>query len=146
MYGLPAYDDIDPTPIVGITYTLLFELMFGDLGQGLLISLLGWVMWKWKKMNLGRIMIRIGFSSAVFGCIYGSVFGFENLLDQFIIAIGLSGNPLRLWPRRAPTLSSSAPWPWEPSSLWPPFSPILSWDSSSGILNVPFLGTTAWPA
>ena len=96
MYGLPAYDDIDPTPIVGITYTLLFGLMFGDLGQGLLISLLGWVMWKWKKMNLGRIMIRIGFSSAVFGCIYGSVFGFENLLDPIYHAIGLAGKPIEV--------------------------------------------------
>ena len=41
MYGLPSYSDIDVTGFVAITYTLLFGIMFGDLGQGLVLFLLG---------------------------------------------------------------------------------------------------------
>ena len=40
MYGLPSYSDIDVTGFVAITYTLLFGIMFGDLGQGLVLFLL----------------------------------------------------------------------------------------------------------
>lgn len=35
MYGLPAYDEIDPTMILALTYSFLFGFMFGDVGQGL---------------------------------------------------------------------------------------------------------------
>ena len=80
MYGLPSYQDIDPTPYVAATYILLFGIMFGDLGQGLLVSLLGTFLYKKKGMAIGGIMSRIGLSSMVFGFLYGSVFGFEELL------------------------------------------------------------------
>ncbi|WP_040197986.1 V-type ATP synthase subunit I [Candidatus Soleaferrea massiliensis] len=95
MYGVPSYKGIDPTPFLAITYTILFGIMFGDLGQGILISIIGWIMFKWKKMNLGKIMMRIGVSSAVFGCLYGSVFGFEHVLDPVYKALfGLDEKPI----------------------------------------------------
>lgn len=70
MYGLPGHNEIDPTPYVAITYTLLFGIMFGDLGQGLAVILIGWLMWKLKRMEdwkgidalwycLGGIWLRI---------------------------------------------------------------------------------------
>lgn len=97
MYGLPSYTDIDPTPLVAVTYTLLFGLMFGDLGQGLVIALLGLVLSKWKKMNFGKILTRIGISSAVFGTVYGSVFGYEHLLDPLYQKLfGLPGKPIEV--------------------------------------------------
>lgn len=83
MYGLPAYDEVDPTPFVAFTYILLFGIMFGDLGQGLVVSLVGWIMWKWRKMPLGKILVPCGISSAIFGTIFGSVFGLEHVLDPF---------------------------------------------------------------
>ena len=55
--------------------------MFGDVGQGLILSLIGWLMWKLKKMKLGRVLIPCGISSACFGLIYGSVFGLEEVLN-----------------------------------------------------------------
>lgn len=91
MYGLPSYDEVDPTPMVAITYMLLFGIMFGDLGQGLVVSLIGWYMWNKKKMKLGKILIPCGISSAVFGTIFGSVFGFEHVLDP--LYTGLLGLP-----------------------------------------------------
>lgn len=81
MYGLPNYEDIDPTPFVALTYTLLFGIMFGDVGQGLVLILVGWLAAKLKHMKLGEIGIRIGISSTLFGFVYGSVFGDEHLLD-----------------------------------------------------------------
>ena len=96
MYGLPSYKDIDPTPYVAITYTLLFGIMFGDLGQGLLLSLIGILMWKWKRMGLGKVLTRIGFSSAFFGCLYGSVFGYEHALDPLYHALGFAEKPLEV--------------------------------------------------
>ncbi|MEG0542043.1 MAG: V-type ATPase 116kDa subunit family protein, partial [Angelakisella sp.] len=80
IYGLPSYKDVDPTPFVGLTYILLFGIMFGDIGQGLVIALLGLFLEKKKGMPLGGVMSRIGVSSMVFGFFYGSVFGFEELL------------------------------------------------------------------
>ena len=80
MYGLPSYQELDPTPYVAFTYILLFGIMFGDLGQGLMVSLLGLFLYKKKGMAIGGIMSRIGLSSMVFGFLYGSVFGFEELL------------------------------------------------------------------
>lgn len=80
MYGLPKYSGIDPTPYLAITYILLFGMMFGDVGQGLLISLFGLLLTKYKKAALGPIMTRIGLSSAFFGIFYGSVFGFESII------------------------------------------------------------------
>jgi V/A-type H+-transporting ATPase subunit I len=52
--------------------------MFGDLGQGAALSLLGLYLYKKKGLALGAIMSIIGVSSMVFGLLYGSVFGFED--------------------------------------------------------------------
>jgi len=103
MYGLPNYKDFDPTPVVAITYMLLFGIMFGDVGQGLAISLIGWLLWKFKKMPLGGVLERIGIFSAVFGLVYGSVFGFEHLLDPMYKALGFAEKPVEVM---APTTTN----------------------------------------
>jgi V/A-type H+-transporting ATPase subunit I len=80
MYGLPQYNEADPTPFLALTYILFFGIMFGDLGQGLVISLAGFLIWKLKGVNLGRIACILGLSSAAFGCFFGSVFGLEDII------------------------------------------------------------------
>lgn len=95
MYGLPSYNEIDPTVIVSLLYTLFFGIMFGDVGQGVVLSIVGALMWKLKKMMLGKILIRCGFSATVFGLIYGSVFGLEHALDPvYKLAFGLHEKPI----------------------------------------------------
>ena len=96
MFGIPTYNDIDPTPFVAFTYSFLFGMMFGDVGQGLVISLVGFLLWKYKKMALGRVMERIGIFSAAFGFVYGSVFGFEHLLDGFYRMLGFAEKPVEV--------------------------------------------------
>ncbi|MDR0222056.1 MAG: ATPase [Oscillospiraceae bacterium] len=83
MYGLPDYNGIDPTPFVAVSYMLIYGIMFGDLGQGLTVSLLGVLLTFWKKVKIGPIMTRIGISGAVFGTLYGSVFGMEHIIEPF---------------------------------------------------------------
>lgn len=80
MYGLPSYSAFDPTPYVAVTYMILFGLMFGDVGQGLVVTLLGMLLTRLTKNGLAPIMTRIGLFSMLGGCIYGSVFGIETLI------------------------------------------------------------------
>ena len=80
MYGLPVYGGFDPTSYVAITYMLMFGIMFGDVGQGIVVSLLGLILTKKTKNQLAPIMTRLGIFSALFGCVYGSVFGIETLI------------------------------------------------------------------
>lgn len=78
LYGLPLYNEIDPTPIMSITYSVIFGIMFGDIGQGFLI-LLGALFMKYKKkMFLGDILIRCSIFSMIFGFLYNSFFGYSG--------------------------------------------------------------------
>ena len=85
-YGLPGYNELDPTLLLVITFPLIFGAMFGDLGQGFLFVLLGSLLMsgKVKKLSrftqLGSVVILCGISSMIFGALYGSVFGFEEWL------------------------------------------------------------------
>lgn len=80
MYGLPAYGEMDPTILLGLTYAFLFGFMFGDVGQGLCLLIGGYLLYRSKKMNLAAIISCCGFFSTIFGLLFGSVFGFENII------------------------------------------------------------------
>lgn len=97
MYGLPTYRDIDPTFIVSVIYSMLYGLMFADLGQGLVLGLFGYFyMYKRRGMPIGAILARAGFFSALFGLLFGSVFGYEHLLDPLWQALGLAEKPFEV--------------------------------------------------
>ena len=80
MYGLPAYNEIDPTVFVGITYAFIFGAMFGDAGQGLCLLIGGYLLYHFKKLDLAAIVSCAGFFSTIFGLLFGSFFGFEDLI------------------------------------------------------------------
>lgn len=80
MYGLPAYNEMDPTAFIALTYTLMFGIMFGDVGQGLVLVLGGFLLYRIKGMRLAGIISVAGLWSTFFGFMYGSVFGFEELI------------------------------------------------------------------
>ena len=80
MYGVPKYNDADPTLLVALSYTLLFGIMFGDVGQGVILSLVGFVAYKKFGLQLGAVGVRLGISSMLFGVVFGSVFGNEEIL------------------------------------------------------------------
>ena len=80
MYGLPDYNEMDPTIFIAITYTFIFGAMFGDVGQGLVLVIGGALLYKFKKMNLAAIISCAGIFSTIFGVLFGSVFGFEDVI------------------------------------------------------------------
>lgn len=85
MYGLPNYTELDPTTFVAITAFLMFGFMFGDVGQGLIIFLIGLIMSK-KKILFGSVFEAGGIAAMIFGFLYGSVFGREDLIPALVIS------------------------------------------------------------
>ena len=97
MYGVPKYNEIDPSLFIAITYIIIFGIMFADLGQGICVSIVGLFMWKLKKMKIGKILFPCGISSAFFGTVFGSFFGFEDALNPLYKALfGLDEKPINV--------------------------------------------------
>ncbi len=99
-YGAPLYGTIDPTPIVAFFFTLLFGIMFGDVGQGLFFALFGVLLSLDKVRGLrkwahfGPVFIAIGLSSMVMGILTGEFFANGELLAPLSRAItGYFGEP-----------------------------------------------------
>jgi V/A-type H+-transporting ATPase subunit I len=86
IYGRPRYEEIDPTIFIAVTFPLLFGAMFGDVGHGLVLALLGGLLASRKVRalrglaELGTVITICGLVAAVFGLLYGSVFGVEGVL------------------------------------------------------------------
>jgi V/A-type H+-transporting ATPase subunit I len=79
-YGAARYEDIDPTPFAAVAFVLMFGMMFGDAGQGLVLVLLGLFL----RRTRGRLaslrsawplVVACGASGAFFGLLYGEFFG-----------------------------------------------------------------------
>ncbi len=99
-YGAPLYGTIDPTPLVAFFFTLLFGIMFGDLGQGLVFFIVGLLMYFEKPKFLSKyakfcyIFLAIGFSSMIMGFLTGEFFTNSHILapaSRFVT--GLFGEP-----------------------------------------------------
>jgi V/A-type H+/Na+-transporting ATPase subunit I len=86
MYGLPTYYEVEPAIFVAISYILMFGLMFGDAGNGLVVALVGvGLMIKARTQNLkdaGLVLLLAGLSGIGFGIYYGSYFGIEEWNGQ----------------------------------------------------------------
>ena len=98
-YGSPLYGTIDPTPFVAVFFTILFGIMFGDCGQGLIFLIMG-ILMALKVIKVGGwnkfapIFMAIGISSSIMGLITGEFFGTEEVLDPFAhFVTGLFGEP-----------------------------------------------------
>ncbi len=86
LYGVPAYSEIDPTPFLAITFPLLFGLMFGDIGHGIILiisGLIGAIVYRNKKsrdfLNFCWIILYCGIGSILAGILYGEFFGMHNI-------------------------------------------------------------------
>jgi len=81
-YGIPAYGTIDPTIFVAVTFLLMFGVMFGDIGQGLVLALIGALLVRGRRApqvkKSGALLFACGLSSTAFGFLYGSFFGVES--------------------------------------------------------------------
>ncbi|MDX9701816.1 MAG: V-type ATPase 116kDa subunit family protein [Candidatus Auribacterota bacterium] len=90
LYGVPGYNTIDPTPFFALSMVFMFGYMFGDVGHGFILALLGlWLLLRKKSKTAvkqaGLLLTWCGCSSIVFGLLFGSVFGFETLIPALWI-------------------------------------------------------------
>lgn len=83
MYGVPAYDEFDPTPILGPFFMLFFAMCMGDAGYGILLMLIALVLrLKMKDSSLGkmhRLIAFLGGMTFVVGIFLGTFFGMSIL-------------------------------------------------------------------
>jgi len=100
-YGAPLYGTIDPTPLVAFFFTLMFGIMFGDVGQGFVLLLLGILAGKSKTIpkklaKFSTVLVSVGIASMVMGLLAGSVFANENALVRptRFITEALTGKPM----------------------------------------------------
>lgn len=86
IYGVPNYREVDPTAFLGLSYLILFGAMFGDVGQGAVLALLGLLLCRREEnKGYGGLLLRIGLSSVTFGFLYGSLFGSEEILPALLV-------------------------------------------------------------
>ncbi|MGV6825399.1 MAG: V-type ATP synthase subunit I [bacterium] len=80
-YGVPGYREIDPTLLFAMSFIVMFGMMFGDVGHGFVI-LAGGLLFKHKLRRFTTFFILAGASSMFFGVLYGSVFGYEDMITH----------------------------------------------------------------
>lgn len=85
-YGVVPYADVDPVRMAGFSYILMFGMMFGDVGHGALLAVLGLVLragWIRPLRRLQRMWLFVslaGVAAAAFGALYGEAFGPTGLV------------------------------------------------------------------
>lgn len=86
-YATPEYGSINPTPFVAVSYMLMFMLMFADIGQGLVLLLVGLIGMNYYRKHplskdgllsryLCRLLLYLGPASMLGGLLFGSTFGY----------------------------------------------------------------------
>ena len=118
-YGAPLYGTLDPTPFVAFFFTFLFGIMFGDVGQGLVLLLLGFILGSKNKSkfllsfrHFSTPLKAVGISSIIMGFLNSEIFTNEQVLvgptkavqGFFMKILGLAGEPpgrlLQLMPEK----------------------------------------------
>jgi len=95
--GQPKSNEIDPTTMIAFIFPIFYGLMFGDAGQGALLSLLGTAFRIRGTGNLkkwGTLILASGISAVVVGLIVGEAFGFHILEvpgGEFLRSLGFIG-------------------------------------------------------
>ncbi|MCQ2396732.1 MAG: V-type ATP synthase subunit I, partial [Lentisphaeria bacterium] len=74
-----------------LTFMLMFGYMFGDLGQGGVLFAAGLIAYLGRgasqiRKDIGTLLLCCGGSAMVFGILYGSVFGSEELLPRLWVS------------------------------------------------------------
>jgi V/A-type H+-transporting ATPase subunit I len=91
-YGTVPYADLDPAALAGIAYVVMFGMMFGDVGHGLLLFGAGILLWRVHQGRLSRyrwaapFVAGAGAASALFGLAYGDAFGPTGLVPTLWLA------------------------------------------------------------
>lgn len=80
MYSLPAYDNVDPNPLMAPFFIMFYGIMMADMGYGILMMLISLLVLKKKSpregmRNFFELMFEAGVSTFIFGALTGGFFG-----------------------------------------------------------------------
>ena len=80
MYSLPAYDGVDPNPLMAPFFILFYGLMMADMGYGLLMIIAAVVAMKKIRPRAGtlsfcQLLLWAGISTFIMGALTGGFFG-----------------------------------------------------------------------
>ncbi len=78
MYGMPVYDEFDPTPILAPFFLLFWAFCMGDAGYGILLTIVGIMLRKYNILDLKnhwRLVTTLGVGTTVIGFFLGTFFG-----------------------------------------------------------------------
>mgnify|MGYP001824798878 FL=1 len=78
LLGTPARDEADPSRVLALLVPLVFGYMFGDVGQGLVIMLAGLLLK--RRWPMAKLLVANGMAAILFGFVFGSVFGSEEII------------------------------------------------------------------
>ncbi|NLA87856.1 MAG: V-type ATP synthase subunit I, partial [Clostridiales bacterium] len=100
MYSLPAYDGVDPNPLMAPFFVLFYGIMMADVGYGLLMIIAALIVKRKKPRggmkNFFNLLLMCGISTLVLGFATGGFFGdaIPQMLDLFGITFVLPYKPL----------------------------------------------------
>jgi V/A-type H+-transporting ATPase subunit I len=82
LYGTPSYEELEPTAFFAVSFLVMFGLMFGDVGHGLVLFVAGYCLFRWipRYLDYGILLMEGGAAAGLFGFLYGSFFGIEGAL------------------------------------------------------------------
>ena len=85
-FSYPSYKELNPTPFFALIFVLLFGVMFGDVGHGIVLAIAGYILSKKTEIlkSYGKVLVFCGISSTIFGFLYGSIFGNEHLIHPLL--------------------------------------------------------------
>jgi len=89
-FGIPSYRETNPLPFMILTFPLIFGMMFGDIGGGLIFLGFGLYLYYLKKKNAkvgdisrlfvtgAELVIMLGIGTIIAGFVFGDIFGLES--------------------------------------------------------------------
>lgn len=102
-FGYPTNKEVNTIPLMAVTFSVFFGLMFADLGQGIILALIGlFLINHRKKVNIdeagdltryflvaGELFVLLGISATLFGLLFGEFFGPSEVIHP--ISLGRIG-------------------------------------------------------
>ena len=92
-FSRPQYSEFDPTVLVFLTFPIMFGFMIGDVGYGLIYTLIGYVLYSRFDSSaiksMGGVTLWSGGFTMVFGILYDEVFGLHPFAEPMPEYLGL---------------------------------------------------------